>query len=303
MRCFTLLTLLTVLLSMRPATAQIPDFIKRTAKEAGQFDPTKEADSAPQNPAPAPPAPADPLASRMAAWVQQPATDGTKVKLYYAHPDYRAAGSAKLPGLIVVQEWWGLNDDIQQRTRDLAHKGFYAVAVDLYDGQVTTDPKEAAAFKGKLTDDGALLRLKAGLDFLQAQATAGIVDAQHIGVVGWCMGGEQALKLAVTDPRIKATAIFYGPLITDKDKLAHLQGPVLGIFGNTDTHPSPTDVNAFEEALKADGIAVTIYRYEGVGHAFASPSAKALGMYHEKEGADAFGKLYEWLAANLQNGK
>ena len=86
----------------------------------------------------------------------------------------------------------------------------------------------------------------------------------------------------------------------DDKILANLHGPVLGIFGNNDTHPSPDDVNAFEKALKVDAIPTTIYRFDGVGHAFASPSAKAMGMYHEKEAAEAFGKMYAWLAATLQ---
>ena len=310
------------------AQAGATDLVRRITNQASHYDPTKENNNnpppaqpqTPQHPAPQPtpnarpqpaqnaatlppadPLAADQLANRLSAWIEYPAANGYKVKLYYAHPDYRSITvPPKLPALIVLQEWWGVNDDIQQRTRDLAAKGYYAVAVDLYDGHETKDPKQAAALKSNLTDEAALLRSKAGVDFLAFQAAAGIVDADHIGVIGWCMGGEQALKLAVADPRIKATAIFYGPLITDKTTLKHLGGPVLGVFGNDDQHPSPADVNAFETALKADGIASTIYRYDGVGHAFASPSAKTLGLYHEKEAADAFAKTYDWLATNLK---
>ena len=304
------------------------DLVRRIANQASHYDPTKGPSPnpppapRPQNPVaqapqhatpgtpgqpqtptslPTQPPPAEQLANRLAAWIDQPAANGYRVKLYYAHPDYRSIPApAKLPALIVLQEWWGVNEDIQQRTRDLAAQGYFAVAVDLYDGHETKDPKLAADLKAKLTDEAALLRSKTGVDFLAEQAAAGIVDADRIGVIGWCMGGEQALKLAVVDPRIKATAIFYGPLLTDKTTLKNLHGPVLGVFGNEDQHPSPTDVNDFEAALKADGIAATIYRYDGVGHAFASPSAKALGFYHEKEAADAFAKTYAWLAATLK---
>lgn len=311
-----ILTIVLTVASLLPLGAvccgAAPGFIRDFTKRAGEYDPTKDPNENPPPPAaqpaqpqPAAPAPAaqppvDPLAAHLSAWINRGALDGTKVKLYYAHPDYRATPTPKLPALVVVQEWWGVNDDIQQRTRDLAAKGYYAVAVDLYDGKVTADPKEAATLKTGLTDAAALTRLKVAVDFLQDQAAAGIVDAGKIGVIGWCMGGEQALKLAVADGRIKGTVIFYGPLITDAAKLANLHGPVLGVFGNDDKHPSPEDVNAFEAALKANGTPVTIYRYDGVGHAFASPSAKALGLYHEKEGNEAFAKTYAWLAANLK---
>ncbi len=304
MRIAVFVTLSVLFVPFSLAMAQVPDIVRKITNQASNYDPSQDPAQNPPKPAQPsanPATPVDPLAARLASWIVWPAPDGTKVRLYYAHPDYRAAkGAPKLPALLVVQEWWGVNEDIQQRTRDLAAKGYYAVAVDLYDGHVTKDPKEAAALKNKLTDEAALLRTKTGMDFLQAQAAAGIVDAGKTGVIGWCMGGEQALKLSVADARVKATAIFYGPLITDATKLSNLKGPVLGVFGNNDQHPSPADVNAFEASLKTDNIPVTIYRYDGVGHAFASPSAKVLGLYHEKEAADAFEKTYIWLAANLQ---
>jgi carboxymethylenebutenolidase len=298
------ISLLIVLLMCGSALAQVPDFIRKTAQQAGQFDPEKQAQDAPKDNTPDVLPPTDLLATHLSAWTTFTAADGTKVRLFYAHPDYRViTAPAKLPALVVVQEWWGLNDDIQQRTKDLADKGYYAVAVDLYDGRVTADPKEAAQLKSQMTDPAALLRMKTAVDFLTAQATAGIVDADKIGVIGWCVGGEQSLKLSVADPRIKATAIFYGPLITDPKILANIHGPVLGIFGNLDQRPSPADVDGFEKALKYEDIPVTIYRFDGVGHAFASPSAKALGLYHEKEAGEAFEKAYAWLAANLQKSK
>lgn len=229
----------------------------------------------------------------------------TKARLYFAYQEpVKGAKTARMPGLIVIHEWWGVNEDIQQRTRELAAKGFYAVAVDLYDGQSTDDPAKAGELRKAMTDESALVRLKTGVDLLQEEASNGMVDAARIGAIGWCMGGQQSLLLSLADPRIKATAIFYGGLVSDPEKLKSLQGPVLGVFGNNDKGPSPEEVNKFEEALKKAGIKdVSIYRYDGVGHAFASHAAAKMGMYNEEKAKDAWAKTYAWLEAKLGKGK
>jgi carboxymethylenebutenolidase len=114
------------------------------------------------------------------------------------------------------------------------------------------------------------------------------------------MGGQEALLLAIDDPRVKATAIFYGPLVTDVEKLKKVQGPVLGIFGNDDKAPSPADVDKFKAALKEAGKTdVSILQYDGVGHAFASKAAQKMGMYNEAKAQDAWAKAWAWLDAKL----
>jgi carboxymethylenebutenolidase len=232
-------------------------------------------------------------------WLTRKSRDGKDVRLYFAYP--AAVTKAKpAAGLIVLQEWWGLNEDMQARTRELAAKGFYAVAPDLYNGKVTEDAAEAVKLKDALTDLAALSAMKTGLDFLQEEETNGVVDAKRVGALGWCMGGQQALLLSLADPRIKATALFYGPLVTDATKLKTLQGPVLGIFGNDDKSPSPADVTKWQAALKAAGKTdVTVYQFDGVGHAFASKSAAKTGAYNEAKAKEAFDKLYAWLDAKL----
>jgi len=170
----------------------------------------------------------------------------------------------------------------------------------LFDGKVTEDQAEAVKLKDALTDSAALSSMRAGLDLLQEEETNGVVDAKKVGVVGWCMGGQQALLLAIADPRIKATALFYGPLVTDAAKLKTLQGPVLGIFGNDDKAPSPADVTQWRAACKAAGKTdVTVWQFDGVGHAFASKSAAKTGAYNEAKAREAFDKLYAWLDAKL----
>lgn len=245
--------------------------------------------------------PAIPQAGELkSGWITRKSSDGKDVRLYFSYP--ATLNKAKpAPALIVLQEWWGVNADIQERTRDFASKGFYAVAPDLYNGKVTEDPAEAAKLKEAMTDASALTTMKTGLDLLLEESQKnGVVNAQRVGAVGWCMGGQQALLLSIADQRVKATAVFYGPLVTDAARLRAVQGPVLGIFGNDDKTPSPDDVKKWQDALKAAGKTdVTVYQFDGVGHAFASKSAAKMGAYNEAKANDAFAKLNAWLDAKL----
>ena len=235
-----------------------------------------------------------------AGWITRPAKDGkTKVRLYFAYPQNLSKDNP-VPALVVLQEWWGINDDMQQRTREFAKHGYYAVAPDLFGGQVTDNPLQAAKLKEQMKNPVAMVDMRTGLDLLSEEIGNGVVDAKRVGAIGWCMGGEQCLLLSLADPRIKATAIFYGPLVPDADRLKSLQGPVLGIFGNDDKAPSPTDVEKFRQGLSAAGKTdVTIYQYDGVGHAFASPSADKLGLYNPDKAQEAWAKWWQWLDDKL----
>jgi carboxymethylenebutenolidase len=259
------------------------------------------------NPNPQPvPAPAAPAANPdgtlpiTSGWLTRTSADGKiKTRLYFAYPQ-GLSKAAPAPGLLVLQEWWGVNPEIQERTQDFAKHGFYAVAPDLYDGKSTADPKEAAALKGAMKNEVALINMKTGLDLLAEEEGNGVVDASRVGVIGWCMGGEQALLLSIADPRVKATAIYYGPLVTDADQLKNLQGPVLGVFGNNDKHPSPDDVAKFKSALATAGKTdVTIYQFDGVGHAFASKAAALMGAYNPEKAQEAWAKTWAWLNTKL----
>lgn len=252
----------------------------------------------PQQPPTTPPA-AQNADALKTGWIMRKSRDGKDVRLYFASPG-NLSKTKRVPALLVVQEWWGINEDMQERTRDFAAKGFYAVAPDLFYGKVTDDPAQAAQLKQSMTDPAAMTAMKTGLDLLQDEVRNGVVDATHVGVIGWCMGGQQALLLSVADPRVKATALFYGPLVTDAAQLKNLQGPVLAIFGNKDTAPSPADVEKFKAGLQSAGKKdVTILQYDGVGHAFASKSAAKMGAYDEAKANEAWAKTWEWLDAKL----
>ena len=206
------LAALALLLPAMPVFAQmgVKDLVKRElgqaqktreeqAKEAGvpTQTPTPRPIDKPLTPAAGALAAADP--TRSAGWIVVAAPDATPVRIFFSHPHLPASN---LPALIVVQEWWGVTQDIQTRTNELAGKGYFSLAVDLYDGQATADPKKAAELKGKLTDTGALVRLKTGMDVMAELAKLKTVNADRTGVIGWCMGGEQALKLARAIPEL-----------------------------------------------------------------------------------------------------
>ena len=265
--------------------------------QGAQQERAKQAEEATKTPTSTAPAPT----AIKQGWITRKARDGkTDVRLYFACP--QNLNKAKpTAGVVLVQEWWGVNDDIRERAGEFARRGYYAVAPDLYHGKVTADPAEAKKLHDAMSDATAMVDMKTAIDLLEEEATNGVVDRQRIAAVGWCMGGEQSLLLSLADSRIKATVIFYGPLVTDAEKLKQLQGPVLGIFGNNDTAPSPMNVEHFKNALKTAGKTdVTIYQFDGVGHAFASKAAMKMGLYNAEKSKEAWGKMWEWMEQKLR---
>jgi carboxymethylenebutenolidase len=117
-----------------------------------------------------------------------------------------------VPAIVVIHEWWGQNDFVKKKARDFAAKGYIVLAVDLYRGQVATDPDTAHQLSHGLPHDRALRDLRAAVDKL---ASITRVPKGHIGFVGWCMGGGYAIELAAADPRIHATVAYYGGVLTD----------------------------------------------------------------------------------------
>lgn len=216
--------------------------------------------------------------------------DGSDITGYLAKPD-GAKGS--LPGLIVIHEWWGLNDNIRMMTEKLAAEGYTALAVDLYHGKVAESPDSAGTYARSVEEAAALDNLAQAYQYLANQQ-----GAENIGVIGWCFGGGWSLKTALAHPqKIDATVIYYGRLVTDASQLEKLQMPVLGIFGAEDGGIPPDQVKAFEAALNEAGVTNSIHIYEGAGHAFANPS----GTRYQKEAAeDAWQRTTDFLAEYLK---
>ncbi|HEX6087431.1 MAG TPA: dienelactone hydrolase family protein [Thermoanaerobaculia bacterium] len=219
---------------------------------------------------------------------------GNGARGYLTVPNVGRA-SARRPALIVIQEWWGVNDWVRAQADRYSEQGYVALAVDLYRGKVTSSMDEAHELSRGLPEDRAIADLKAAVDYLSQRDD---VDPQRIGVIGWCLGGGYALALATNDPRVKATVINYGRLVTDPDAIAKISGPVLGNFGGADRGIPPEDVRKFGAELTKYGKLGDIKIYEGAGHAFMNPDNKQ--GYDAAAAQDAQGRIDRFFDRNLR---
>jgi len=235
--------------------------------------------------------PAQPVTGEEVAYGQ---VGGKPVRGYLAKPK---AAQGPLPGLIVIHEWWGLNDNIRQMTDRLAGEGYAALAVDLYGGQVATDPQQAQKIMQSVMKDTAPgeENLRQAYNYLETQQ-----KAPKIGVIGWCFGGGWSLGTALLLPdKIDATVIYYGFVESDKEKLAKLQMPIVGFFGGEDKAIPMATALGFQKALQELGKQAEIYLYDGADHAFANPSG---GNYNAEAAQDSWQKTTAFLAKNLKGG-
>jgi carboxymethylenebutenolidase len=184
---------------------------------------------------------------------------------------YTPQGKGPFPALVVIHEWWGLNDWVKEQASKLADQGYVALAIDLYRGKVATTPEEAHEIMRGVPSDRANRDLLAASSFLRSQKN---VNPAKVGDIGWCMGGGYALDLAIADPKLKAAVINYGHLASDKATLQKINAAILGIFGGQDRGIPPADVNKFEADLKALGKPVEIKIFPDAGHAFENPNNK-----------------------------
>lgn len=209
---------------------------------------------------------------------------------------YLPQGPGPHPAVIVIQEWWGVTDWIKQEAAGYASKGYVALAVDLYRGKVADSADMAHELMRGLPQDQGVRDLSAGYAYL---ATRKEVKRDRIGAVGWCMGGGYAAQLAVAEPGLRAVAINYGALPTDKAALAKINAAVLGNFGGLDRGITPDSVHAFEANMKSLGKPVDAKIYPDAGHAFENPENKT--GYRPEDAADALSRVDKFLAANLQH--
>jgi carboxymethylenebutenolidase len=171
--------------------------------------------------------------------------------------------------MVVIHEWWGLNDWVKGQADALAQQGYVSLAVNLYRGKVATEPMEAHELSRALPEDRAQRDLKAGFEYLRRLPQT---RGKRLGVIGWCMGGGWSLTLAVNEPRLAACVIYYGRLLTEEAALRRITCPVLGVFGDNDRGIPVELVRAFESAMKRLGKRVEVHIFSGAGHAFANPN-------------------------------
>jgi carboxymethylenebutenolidase len=209
----------------------------------------------------------------------------------------RVSGALALPaktpagGVMLVHEWWGLNDQIKSVAAELANSGFVAVAVDLYGGKVTGDPTEAQALMGGVDAGQARETVTAWIDRLYGMKQVN----GKVATLGFCFGGGWSLDASLAHP-VDATVIYYGRCDQTPAELQKLKGPVLGHFGGKDAYIDPTMVQGFATALKQDGKRADLYTYADANHAFANPTGQ---NYQKADARLAWDRTVAFLKANL----
>lgn len=210
---------------------------------------------------------------------------------YLALPD----SEGPHPAIVVIHEWWGLNDWVKEQAEKLAHQGYVALAVDLYRGKATSSRDEAHELARGLPQDRAIRDLKAAFDYLASRAD---VNKEKIGSIGWCMGGGLSLQLAVHESKLAACVVHYGAMPTDRAAIEKIKAPVFGIFGAEDRGIPPDAVQAFEKAMKAANKTIFVKIYEGAGHAFENPNNQA--GYRQDAAVDAWARTLGFLGETLK---
>lgn len=211
--------------------------------------------------------------------------DGTKLMGYYAYDD---AVKGPRPGVVVVHEWWGLNDYSKRRARDLAGLGYSALAIDMYgDGKNTEHPKDAMAFMQAALKDGkaASARFQAGLDLLKKQPHT---DPDKIAAIGYCFGGKVVLDAARQGVPLAGVVSFHGALVTNTPATpGRVKAKVLVEHGALDSMVTPDNVTAFKSEMDKAGADYTFVNLEGAKHGFSNPDADRLG--HGEHGGPDIG--------------
>lgn len=221
---------------------------------------------------------------------------------YLAYDDAtQAEGAKKLPAVLVVHEWWGLNDYARMRAARLAELGYVAFAVDMYgQGKTTADAAEAGQWAGAIKADPKLMRerIKAAFDLMSKHD---LVDARKIAVIGYCFGGTVALELARSGARVAATVAFHASLNTVNPADArNIRGRVLVCHGADDTFVSETELRAFEKEMRDARVDWQLVSYGGAMHSFTNPNASKAGIkgvaYHEKADRRSWEAMKQLLA-------
>jgi carboxymethylenebutenolidase len=209
-------------------------------------------------------------------------------------PGYLARPQGRGPGVIVIQEWWGLVPHIEQIADRFADAGFVALAPDLYHGESTKSPDQAGKMMMAMRVDQAERDLAGAIDHLVAQPE---VSSKKVGTVGFCMGGALSLFAASKNPEVGACVVFYGGHPHVKPDLAALQAPVLGFFAGKDSFVTPQAVKALDAELTRLGKRHEFHTYPEADHAFFNDHRPE--VYDAAAAADAWGKLLAFFKREL----
>lgn len=215
-----------------------------------------------------------------------------EVGAYLALPN----GNGPFPAVILIHEWWGLNDWVKQNADDFSTRGYAALAVDLYRGAVAADRDEAHELSRGLPSDRAVRDLKSAMEYLKSRED---IQGDSIGVVGWCMGGGYSLQAAMEVDGLDACVIAYGRVATEASKLESVEAPILGIFGEADRGIPVDTVREFETAAKEAGVDIQLEIYPGAGHAFMNQNNER--GYNAEAARDAWTKIFQFFQKHLRD--
>jgi carboxymethylenebutenolidase len=232
---------------------------------------------------------ADPrLAAAAAAGLEEVSLttpSGRAVKAALAVP-----ATVPAPAVVLIHEWWGLNDQIKAVAAEMANQGYLGLAVDLFDGKVAADPAAAQSQMEALDPAAATETMVAWIDSLKGDTRS----TGKIGTVGWCFGGAWSLNGSIAAP-VDATVIYYGRVERNAEDLTKLEGPVLGHFAEEDQWINHEMVAGFEKNMAAAGKALEVHWY-AANHAFANPTGD---NYRKPEAELAWSRTLEFFKANL----
>ncbi len=208
---------------------------------------------------------------------------------------YRPKAAGHHPAIVVIHEWWGLNDWVKQQAEMFASHGYVTLAVDLYRGQVATDPEMAHELMRALPQDRGVAYLRGADRYLK---TLSYVRKDRIGAVGWCMGGSFALQFAIAEPTLRAVAINYGAPDFDPAALKKIHAAILGNYGAQDRGITPADIQRFAAEMKKLGHPIDVKEYPDAGHAFQNPNNK--GGYRAADTRDADQRMFAFFRQHLK---
>jgi carboxymethylenebutenolidase len=237
-------------------------------------------------------APARPVISQAMAYTEY------RDELVYGYFAAPADMFEPLPAIIMIHEWWGLNDNIRAMADRLAGEGYIVFAVDLYHGKVANTPGEARVLMMEAVEDPEPSRanIRAAFDFVSNTASA-----PRIGSLGWCFGGGWSLNTAQLFPdELDAAVIYYGQVTADEELLRPIGAPILGLFAADDAGIKVESVVAFRDALERLRKKYEVHIYPGVGHAFANPTGR---NYDAATAEDAWRRTLEFFDLHLSIGE
>jgi carboxymethylenebutenolidase len=219
--------------------------------------------------------------------------NGGKGNGYLAEPDGEG------PGLVVLQEWWGLVPEIKGVCDRFAEEGFLAIAPDLFHGETTDQPDEAQQKLMALNMDEAEKEMRGAVKYLLEHPKCN----GQVGSVGFCMGGGLSVWAAATNPQIGAAVSYYYVMPHGKPDFSKIEGPVLGHFGTSDDFISVDDAKKLESELQEAGVEAAFEFYDGAGHAFSNETNR-IGTYDEGHADKAWERTTSFFKEHLsKNGK